>query len=215
MKLFQEKGAPESRGASSRLTRRRLKYRLRSLLLLDRFVVLGFAVADRNGAGLFRLGDFTHQIHVQETVLKLGALDLDEVGKLEHAFEGARRNALVKHVAALLLLLGVFLAADGQGIFLRYDGKLGLGKAGDGNRDAILVVSGPLDVIGRITGSCAFDALVEQRKQPVETDGRTVKGARSKVRMAYPPSEATCGGLPLGPGLWMKRSPIGPAQSFR
>src|SRR5271155_177354 len=39
------------------------------------------------------------------------------------------------------------------------------------------------------------------------------RGARSKVRMAYPPCEATCGGLPLGPGLWMKCSPIGPARS--
>src|SRR5208282_3881383 len=147
---------------------------LRSLLLaLD-----GLAVADRDGARLFRLGNLTHQVDMQEAVLELGALDLDEVGELEHALECTRRDALIEHVAALLFLLGVLLAADGERVFLRRDRELGLAEAGYGDGDAVLIVPGPLDVVGRITGGCALEPLVEQREQPVKADGRTIKGCK-------------------------------------
>src|SRR5665647_1304128 len=49
---------------------------------------LRLAVADRDLAGLLGLGNLTHQIDVQQSVLEDRGLDLDVVGKLEHALEG-------------------------------------------------------------------------------------------------------------------------------
>ena len=86
---------------------------------------------DRDRTRLLGLGDLAHEVDVQETVLEVRALDLDKVGELEHALESARCDALIEHVAALLLLLGVFLAADGQRVLLRYDRKFGLVEARD------------------------------------------------------------------------------------
>jgi hypothetical protein len=60
---------------------------------------------------------------MQESVLKHRAFYLNEVGELERALEGAGRNALVKHVAVLFLILVALLAADGKGIFLGDDGE--------------------------------------------------------------------------------------------
>src|SRR5580704_16358866 len=151
--------------------------RLRSLLL-DGLLLDGLAIADRDAAGLFRLGNLAHQIDMQQAVLELGALDLDEVGELEHALERARGDPLVKHVAALSFLLGVLVAADGEGIFLRDDRQFGLAEARDRDRYAILVLAGPLDIVGRVPGSAALDALIEQRKQPVKADGGTIKGCK-------------------------------------
>ena len=45
---------------------------------------------------------------MQEAVLERGALDLDVVGELEDALESARRDALIEHLAAVLLVLGCF-----------------------------------------------------------------------------------------------------------
>ena len=39
---------------------------------------------------------------MEETILKLGALHLDEIGKLEHTLEGARRDALIQDFAGIL-----------------------------------------------------------------------------------------------------------------
>jgi hypothetical protein len=74
---------------------------------------------------------------VQESVLKAGALHLDEIGELEHPLEGTVGDALIEHLAALLFILGVFLAADGQGVLLRDDRQFRLVKTGYRDRDAI------------------------------------------------------------------------------
>src|ERR1051326_4388350 len=144
---------------------------------------LGRAVADRNLARLQRLGDLAHEIDVKQAVLEARALDLDVVGELEAALERPRGNALVEHFAGLLGLR-LLLAADRQGVFLGLDREVGLGEPGDRKRDAIGVLAGPLDVVGRIARR-AVDArdLVEQGKQPVETDGRTIEG--SKIECAH------------------------------
>src|SRR6476646_181115 len=63
---------------------------------------LGFAVATRDLTRLFCLGDFAHEIYVQQTVLEAGVLDLDVVGKLEDALKSARGDALIEHFAVLL-----------------------------------------------------------------------------------------------------------------
>src|ERR1700722_4121039 len=85
---------------------------LRSLLLVLNSVAV--AIADRNRTRLFGLGDLAHEVDVQEAVLEARALHLDEIGQLEHTLEGARSDALIEDVAALLLLLGILFAADGQ-----------------------------------------------------------------------------------------------------
>src|SRR5688500_2185968 len=69
------------------------------------------AVADRDLARLLRLGDLAHEVDVQEPVRELGARDLDIVGKLEAALEGAGRDALIEHLAGLLAGLFLLLAA--------------------------------------------------------------------------------------------------------
>src|SRR6266481_4363382 len=94
-----------------------------SLRSLD-FDHLGLAIADWDLAGLLRLGNLTHEIDVQESVLERRALDLDVVGKLEDALERAGRDALIEHLAAVLLVLRLFLAFDRQRVFLRFDRKL-------------------------------------------------------------------------------------------
>src|ERR1700675_355298 len=161
--------APENRGAPFNVR----QCCLRGLLLdFD-----SLAVADRDRARLPGLGDLAHQVDVQETVLEARAFHQDEVGELEHALEGARRDALIEHLAALAFVPGVFLAADGQRVLFGYDGKLRLIEARDRDRYAVRILAGPLDIVGRITGSGALEALIEQREQPVEADGGTIKGS--------------------------------------
>jgi hypothetical protein len=68
---------------------------------------------------------------------------------------------------------GLLLAADRQPVLLRLDREISVGEAGDCERDPIGVLSGPLDVVGRIAGYRAFHAveLVEHGEHPVEADG--------------------------------------------
>ena len=53
-------------------------------------------------------------------------------------------------------------------------------EAGDSDRDAIRVFTGPLDIVGRVPGGGAFGAseLIEHGKEPVETDGGTIEGSK-------------------------------------
>jgi hypothetical protein len=55
---------------------------------------------------------------VQETVLQPCALDHNMVGKLEATLEGPLGDALIENVARLLLVSGLFLAADRQRVSL-------------------------------------------------------------------------------------------------
>src|SRR5262249_44911740 len=91
----------------------------------------------------------------------------------------ARRDALVEHLALLLVGLGLLLALDRQRVLLRLDRDVGVGEARDRERDAVGVLAGPLDVVGRVAraGVEARD-LVEHRKEPVESDGGTIEGSK-------------------------------------
>ena len=95
------------------------------------------------------------------------------VGKLEATLEGPLGDALVEHVAGLLLVDGLFLAADRQRVFLRFDRKISVSKSGDCNRNAKGVFAVPLNIVGRLAGHRAFHAaeLVEHGEHPVEADG--------------------------------------------
>ena len=79
--------------------KRQFRNYLRCLLLLD-----GVAVADRDDAGLFRLWNLAYQIDMQESVLKLCAFYLNEVGELERALEGAGMTPSLSNVVRLAAL---------------------------------------------------------------------------------------------------------------
>lgn len=121
---------------------------------------------------------------MQEAVLEGRALDLDEVGELEGPLEGARGDALIEHLALLLVLNLRFLAADGQGVLLGLDRQLGLGEAGDREGDPIAVFAGALDIVGRVGRTLTIISrhLVEQRNQTVEADGGTIERGKIESR---------------------------------
>ena len=125
---------------------------------------------NRNAAGLLGLGDLAHEIDMEQAVLKRGVLHLHEVGKLEHPLEGARGDTAIEHFGFVLaVLVGDFLALDRQRVFLRDDGKLVLREAGDGNRDAVGVLAGPLDIVGGIAGAAvevAWSSRENRRSKP-------------------------------------------------
>jgi len=122
---------------------------------------------------------------VQETVLEVSALDLHMVGKLEHALEGARSDALIKGLALGIVGLGLLLAANRQGVLLRHDVEFGLGKACYRYADAIRVIAGALDVVGRVArdADVGIGKIVKKGEETIKADGRTIKG--SKVESSH------------------------------
>jgi hypothetical protein len=143
---------------------------------LDR-LRLGIAVANRDLARLLGLGDFAHEIDVQQSVFEGGSLDLDVVGKLEDALKSARGDALIEQFA-VLLFLDLLGALDRQRVFFRFDRKFVLAEAGNRDGDAVVVFSGAFDVVGRVAGG-GFKP-VQHGEQPVKADGGTIKGSKIK-----------------------------------
>src|SRR5271155_565697 len=141
---------------------------------LGRLDVQHFAgTRDRYRPGLHCLWDLAHKVDVQEPILQARTLDLHVVGELEAAFEVPRGDALVEHVATLLLVVGLLLAPERQRVLLCLDREISVGEAGDCNRDAVVVLAGPRDVVRWIARYRPFHAadLVEHGEQPVETNG--------------------------------------------
>src|ERR1700761_5087087 len=101
---MQNKNAPVSRGVSLRNTTQHVACDVTKRFRGSGGGLLGRAVdhlrlrggrADRNVAGLLRLGNLADEIDVEQAMLKRGVLHDHEVGKLEYALEGARRDATV------------------------------------------------------------------------------------------------------------------------
>src|SRR5262249_30823922 len=142
---------------------------------------LDMAIADLDPARLLGLGDLPDEVDVQETVPQRRALHLDMVGKLEDALERARGDALVEGLALLLLGLRLLLAADRQLALPGLDVEVGLQEAGHRDRNAVVVLAGPLDIVGRVTRRAVTSGnVIEEGKQPVEADGRTIEGSKIK-----------------------------------
>src|SRR3954454_9962519 len=103
---------------------------------------------------------------------------LDVFGKVEALPEGPRRDAPVQDLGALVLF-GVLVAGDEQGVLLLDELDLAGGEARQRHRDAIVVFAGPLDVVGRpVRRRFGTRRLVEHIEQPVEADGRAVEGRK-------------------------------------
>ena len=76
---------------------------------------------------------------MQQAVFQPRAFNLNVVGELEAAFEGAAGDALEQEAAFRLFRLGA-LAGDGQDAFLNVDGEIALTEAGDRHGDAVFVL---------------------------------------------------------------------------
>src|SRR5580704_14741423 len=150
---------------------------------LGRLDLQDFAGAhDRDRPRLHRLWDLADQVDVQEPVLQARTLDLHMVRELEATFEVPRGDALVEHVATFLLVVGLLLASERQRVLLCFDREISVGEAGGRDRNAIVVLAGPRDIVGWIAGCRRFHAadLVEHGEQPVEANGLTIVGSKIK-----------------------------------
>jgi hypothetical protein len=127
------------------------------------YLSLAVAVANRDLTGLFRLGDLTHEIDVQQSVLEVGVLDLDMVGKLEDALKSARGDALVEHLT-VLFFLDLLGALDRQRIFFRLDRKLVFAEAGNRDGYSVIVLTRALDIVGRVARSRLKPSSIENRR---------------------------------------------------
>src|ERR1700730_11075443 len=173
---------------------------LRRDLGVDNFAVR--RSVDANGAGLHGFRNLTHQIDMQESVLQSRGLHLDKVGEPKYALKRPCRNALIKNFGLPGIGSVLLLALHGQCVFLRLDGKLGLGKSRNCDRDAIRILARPFDIVGRIRRTSAtLEArrLVEHREQPVKADGRAIKRGKIECTHGISSFEATCRGPPIGP----------------
>ena len=63
------------------------------------------------------------------------------VGRLEATFEVPGGDALLEHIPAHPLVVGLLLASERQRVLLCLDREISDGKAGDCNRDAIVVLA--------------------------------------------------------------------------
>src|SRR5208283_4646645 len=130
-------------------------------------------------ARLLRLGNFAHEIDIQQAVLKARAGYDHMLSELEATLEGPRRDALMQELAAVSFACALLRAADRQGVLAGFDREVVLGEARDGQRHAIGVLAGALDVIGRIVRRRLEPAaLGEVVEQPVETDGLAEQGRK-------------------------------------
>ena len=71
------------------------------------------------------------------------------------------------------MALGLALAVDGQDAVAHFDVEILLGEAGDRQGDAVMILVGALDIVGRIARG-AF-GLIQKIKQAIEADGGTEK----------------------------------------
>ena len=107
--------------------------------------------------------------------------DAHVVGELEAALEGAGGDAAVQDRG---LVLGLRLAAGHDELAVAgLDRELVLGEAGHREGDAVGILAGLLDVVGRVgvRADVGRHHLVEDRREPVEADGRTVERSEIKV----------------------------------
>src|ERR1700693_4837035 len=134
------------------------------------------------------------------------------VGELEATLEGARGDALVEDVVRSLAVR-LLLAADGEGVLLRLDRELLAGEARHRKGDAVGVLAGALDVVGRVSRRRVHaPERIEERKQAVVADGGTVEGSEIERRHGISSLKRHVDAPPK-PGRLSSRSPVGPARA--
>src|SRR5260370_34764786 len=128
-----------------RCTRKRLCASGRLLIDHPRGAV---AAGDLDLARLHRLGDLTHEIDMEQTIGEARAGDLDMVGELEMALEGASRDAAMQIFRGVLVLPG--LAANQELVLLDRDVEILVREAGPRHAQAISVLAGRFDGVWRV-----------------------------------------------------------------
>ncbi len=128
---------------------------------------------DRDAARLLFFRHDAFQIDMEQAVLKARGLDLDMLGKLEAALEGAAGDALVQERRACRFVSVFALAGDGQHAVLDVHRQVLLGKAGDRQGDAVVVLVVAFDIVGRIA---LLGRGFQKTDQPVKADGGAEKG---------------------------------------
>jgi len=119
------------------------------------------------------LGNLANEIDRQETVLQIGAIHPDMIGKLEPVFERAAGNAAMQITFRGRLLL---LAGYGQQVGLEGDIEIALLETRYRDRDAIAVIAGLDDVLGRpVADRAGALGVFEEIEDPVEADARAEK----------------------------------------
>src|SRR5690606_28494171 len=92
-------------------------------------------------------------------------------------------DAAIEIFDAVLALFGL-LALDRQHVAVGLDRNLVFREAGDRHGDAISVLAGALDIVGRIARrTVGRRELVKHAEQPVEADGRTIE--RGKIDVTH------------------------------
>jgi hypothetical protein len=139
---------------------------------------LGFAIpavglpvgGDLDAPRLHRVRHFADKVDLKQAVCKGRALDLDMIGEAKSSLERPSGDALVDEflVGALWVPPG-----NGQEILLRADGDVVGRKAGKRERYAIALLTGPRDVVGRITFLALQQlTVVDEIELVIEADGR-------------------------------------------
>jgi hypothetical protein len=137
------------------------------------------AAGDLDRPRLHRLGDLADQLDMEEAVIEAGADHLDRLGELEAALEGAARNAAVEVLAGIAFQA---LAGDEERVLLDPDVDVVGAEARDRHRQAVGIVAGLLDVVGRIRGNGVGPRRIDDAHQPIETDGGTEKRGKVESR---------------------------------
>src|SRR5450759_733688 len=163
---------PPGRAARGNPVGRRSWDRLGCLLMLDLLVVGSRnAGLDLDPARLHCLRHLADQIDLQQPVLERGALHLDVVGEVKLTPKRTRGNPLIEVLVITLLGLAAF---HRKHVLLRGDGDLFGHEAGKRQRDAIVLLTGSLDVVGRVVVLAPQpERIVDEVEQAIETDGRS------------------------------------------
>src|ERR1044071_5076260 len=118
-------------------------------MLSDRRLA-GGAATDLDSARLSRFRHFKDEINNQKAVLDPRLGDLHVIGQVERQLEAAACNPTVQDLR--IVLSGMFLASDLEHVLLLNNLDLLRGEPGQSNRDSILGLAGPLDVVRRPGG---------------------------------------------------------------
>src|SRR5262245_64793894 len=110
---------------------------------------------------------------MEETVLDLGTLHLDMIGEPEAPLEAPGGNALMEILGLPFLLLA--LAGDGERPFLDLDREIGRAEACNRHGNAVCILAGTLDIVGRIGRGFEAAHLVQHLGEAIETDGTAIK----------------------------------------
>src|SRR5690606_33469247 len=137
---------------------------------------------NRDLARLELLGDVPLQVNEKQTVLQGRTLDLNVIGKLEAALKGPGGDTAIKQLSAFLSVLFLALTLDGQHVAVGFNRKLVFREAGHRHGDAIRILTGLFDVVGRIgLRAVGLAKGIQHCEQAIKADGRAIKGGKVQL----------------------------------